>query len=45
MSMKRDGPYPVMSESHELLLLDLLLTKPAIYLRELQRELYIHTGM
>ena len=45
MSMKRDGPYPVMSESHELLLVDLLLTKPAIYLRELQRELYIRTGI
>ena len=31
MSMKCDGPYPAMSESYDLLLVDILLTKPAIY--------------
>ena len=36
---------PIMNESHELLLVDLLLTKPAIYLRELQHELYTSTGI
>ena len=43
--VKRNGPYPIMNESHELLLVDLLLTKPAIYLRELQHELYTSTGI
>ena len=41
--MKWNGLYPIMNESHELLLVDLLLTKPAIYLRELQYELYTST--
>ena len=41
--MKRNGPYPIMNESHELLLVELLLTKPAIYLWELQHELYTTT--
>ena len=43
--MKQTGPYPIMNKSHELLLVDLLLTKPAIYLQELQHELYTSTGI
>ena len=42
--MKRNGPYPILDESGVLLLVDLLLAKPGIYLRELEHELYIRTG-
>ena len=43
--MKCNVHYPIMNESCELLLVYLLLTKPVIYLQELQHELYTSTGI
>ena len=44
-SIKHNGPYPVLNEGQNLFLINLLLTRPGIYLRELQHELYIHFGI
>ena len=41
--VKRNGPVGELCEHEKLLLLDLALAKPGIYLRELQQELYSRT--
>ena len=40
----RSGPCPKLSEQDQLILIDLVLTRPGIYLYELQRELVASTG-
>lgn len=43
-TLQRNGPLPVLSEYKEFHLMHLSLTRPGIYLRELQHELLQHTG-
>ena len=43
-SLKRNGPVKLLSEHEELLLTQLILAYPGIYLRELQQHLYNATG-
>ena len=41
---KKLGPDTVLSDQEELIVLQLFLDKPGIYLREVQQELYDATG-
>ena len=43
-SLQWNGPLPLLSECEEFFLMHLSLTRPGIYLRELQHELLQHTG-
>ena len=44
-SIKHNGLHPVLNEGKTLFLINLLLTRPGIYLRELQHELCIRFGI
>ena len=41
---QRHGPLPQMSEFEEITIIEMLLSKPSLYLREVQQELALVTG-
>ena len=43
-SLSKNGPQRVLSEHEELYMIDLVLSSPGIYLKEVQQRLFNYTG-